>query len=180
MRHCVRRLTLDGDAPASKKGGSLPPPAPLSCGAPLRRARGDTRGAASLSFSAADAGNPCCPASDAAFRGSPPPQRGGGAPSEREALWVLKACATYVRHQVFVSGALIRRHRLDPQRRKLSTHPAPAEAASWLLSTAVPLLPLPSPRWHGCAPPGNSEAPDTERPSETLRTPLRRFSRPLK
>ena len=66
---------------------------------------------------------------------------GEGGPSEREALWVLKACATYVRHQAFVSGALIRRHRLDPRRRKVSTHPAPAEATSWLLSTAVPLLP---------------------------------------
>ena len=33
VRHCVRRLTLAGDAPASKKGGSLPPPAPFSCGA---------------------------------------------------------------------------------------------------------------------------------------------------
>ena len=37
--------------------------------------------------------------------------------SEREALWWSKACATYVSHQVFFSGALIRRHRLDPQRR---------------------------------------------------------------
>ena len=33
VRHCVRRLTLAGDAPASKKGGSLPPPAPFLCGA---------------------------------------------------------------------------------------------------------------------------------------------------
>ena len=44
-------------------------------------------------------------------------------PSEREALWLSKACATCVRHQVFFSGALIRRHRLDPQRRKLSIIP---------------------------------------------------------
>ena len=41
---------------------------------------GDTRGAASLRFSAADAGNPCCPASDAAFRGTPTPQRRGARP----------------------------------------------------------------------------------------------------
>ena len=38
---------------------------------------GDTRGAASLRLFAADAGNPCCPASDAAFRGSTAPQRRG-------------------------------------------------------------------------------------------------------
>ena len=42
--------------------------------------RGDTRGAASLRFSASNAGNPCCPASGAAFRGSPTPQRRGSRP----------------------------------------------------------------------------------------------------
>ena len=64
----VKRLTLPNGAPAPKNGGSLSPPAPLSCGAPLRRAgRGHAR-AASHRFFAMDAGNPCCPASDAAFR----------------------------------------------------------------------------------------------------------------
>ena len=61
--------------------------------------------------------------------GKMPNHNGEGLPSEREALWLSKACATCVRHQVFFSGALIRRHRRDPQRRKSSIHPAPAEAA---------------------------------------------------
>ena len=136
VRHCVRRLTSSRAAPADKKGG-LPPPAPLSCGALARRARGGHARHSLATFVAADAGNPFQPASNTAFQVKSPPQR-RGLPSEREALWLSKACATYVRHQVFFSGALIRRHRRDPRRRKLSTHPAPAGAASWLLSTAVP------------------------------------------
>ena len=40
---CLSPFTLPGGAPAAKKGGSLPPPAPLSCGAPPRGARGGTR-----------------------------------------------------------------------------------------------------------------------------------------
>ena len=35
----VKRLPPPGAAPAVKKGGSLPPPSPLSCGAPSRGAR---------------------------------------------------------------------------------------------------------------------------------------------
>ena len=69
VRHCVRRLTLAGDVPASKKGGSLPPLSP-----PLvRRAAapgeaGDRRGGALLRFTAVDSGNPCQPTSDADFQ----------------------------------------------------------------------------------------------------------------
>ena len=37
----VKRLTLPDGAPAPKKRGSLSPPTHLSCGAPLRRARGE-------------------------------------------------------------------------------------------------------------------------------------------
>ena len=70
-------FALPRAAPAAQKGGSLSPPAPLSRGAPLRQARGDARGAASLRFVAADAGNPCRSASGAAFRESPRPQRRG-------------------------------------------------------------------------------------------------------
>ena len=42
-RHCTRRFTLAGDALAEKRAGAISPPAPLSCGALLRRARGRTR-----------------------------------------------------------------------------------------------------------------------------------------
>jgi len=66
----VAHLTFPRGVSAAKTWGSLSPPAPLSCGAPLRWSRGDPRGAASLRFPAADAGNPSYPAPDAAFRDS--------------------------------------------------------------------------------------------------------------
>ena len=53
-------------------------------------------------------------------------------PSESGALGLLKgratSCATYVRHPPFVSGPPIRRHVLDPRRRKSSIIPRPFEA----------------------------------------------------
>ena len=54
---------------------------------------------------------------------------GEGAPSEREALWLSKVCTIQVNNLVSVEYSPIRRHLLDPQRRKSSTHPAPAEFA---------------------------------------------------
>ena len=54
------------------------------------------------------------------------------APSESGALGWLKGpattCATYVRHPAFVSGACIRRHVLDPRKRKSSIIRRPLEA----------------------------------------------------
>lgn len=48
----AKRLTFSGAALAVKKRGSLPPPFPLSCGAPLRGGvRAARRGLASLSRS---------------------------------------------------------------------------------------------------------------------------------
>ena len=53
-------------------------------------------------------------------------------PSESGALGLLKGrattCATYVRHPPFVSGPPIRRHVLDPRRRKSSIISRPFEA----------------------------------------------------
>ena len=53
-------------------------------------------------------------------------------PSEREALWWSKACATWcatsVRHPLFVNGPPLRRHVLDPRRRKSSIISRPFEA----------------------------------------------------
>ena len=91
---------------------------------------GDARGSASLRFVPSDAGNPCCPASDADVRGSPQPQRRGGLPSEREALWLSKVCTIQVNNLVSVEYSPIRRHRRDPQRRKSSIDSAPAKTAS--------------------------------------------------
>ena len=47
----VKRLTIPGGAPAPKKRGSLSPPAPLSCGAPFRRARGTREAQPRVAFS---------------------------------------------------------------------------------------------------------------------------------
>ena len=49
-------------------------------------------------------------------------------PSESGALALLKGRATYVRHSPFVSGPPIRRHVLDPRRRKSSIVPRLFEA----------------------------------------------------
>ena len=89
--------------------------------------------------------------------GEVPNHNGDGSPSEREALWWLKACATYVRHQVIFSGALILRHRRDPQRRKSSIRPTPAEATSWR-STKAHHFRFPRPLWHGPAPAASSSS----------------------
>ena len=44
-------------------------------------------------------------------------------PSERKALWLLIARATWTHHRSFFGGALVCLHRLDPQRRKSSIIP---------------------------------------------------------
>ena len=116
-------------APAPKNWGSLSPPAPLSCGAPLRQARAGHARRSLASLCRRRRGKCSLFRVQCGVSGKSLTTPGRAPPSEREALWLSKACATYVRHQVFVSGALIRRHRLDPQRRKSSIIPAPAEAA---------------------------------------------------
>ena len=102
--------------------GPAVPAVPAPHGAPPRRARGNARGAASLRFVASDAGNRCCPASDGAFRESLQPQRGGLRPL-REALWLSIVCTIQVSNPLSVEYSPIRRHLLDPQRRKSSIIP---------------------------------------------------------
>ena len=88
-RHLGRHLCPPPWRTSGEKGGvALTTSTPLVRRAVAPSEGGDTRGAASLRFSAADAGNPCCPASGAAFQGRPPPQRRGGSPAERKALCV--------------------------------------------------------------------------------------------
>ena len=121
----MNNLPLPRGASAVKNAGSLPPLAPLSCGAPPRRARGDGQGTASFRFVASDAGNPCCHASDAVFRGSPKPQRPGLRPLREKRLWLSRVCTIQVNNLVSVEYSPIRRHLLDPQRRKSSIIPRP-------------------------------------------------------
>ena len=139
-------ITVEGATPqrggvsGGPKGGPLTPArwrtsgqkrgvAPSTCTLLLRREPragrgGDTQGAASLRLVALGAGNPCYPVSNRAFRESSQPQRRGAPPSERRALWLLKARATYARHRGFFGDAFVCLHRIDPRRRKLSTRPA--------------------------------------------------------
>ena len=70
-------------------------------------------------------------------------------PSESGALGLLKgratSCATYVRHPPFVSGPPIRRHVLDPRRRKSSIISRPLEAgfscSHWSIFSMTTLRP---------------------------------------
>jgi len=70
-------------------------------------------------------------------------------PSERKALGWLKSRATWTRHRGLFGGALLYSHRLDPQRRKLSTHPATAETTLAFDGGSITPPPL---LWHGSAP----------------------------
>jgi len=128
-RHCTRRLTLAGDAPATKIRGSLPPPAPLSYCAPFRRTRGRhaRRNLASLcrfrgAKSALSRVQSDVPGKHLTTTARAPP-------SEKEALRLLKARATQTRHRGFFGGALVCLHRIDPQRRKSLIIPRTSRAA---------------------------------------------------
>ena len=81
-------FALPRAAPAAKTWGRSHHQHPSR---PARRCagrEGDPRGAASLRFPATDARNPCCPASDAPFRGSLQPQwRGLGPLREKRCGW---------------------------------------------------------------------------------------------
>ena len=105
-------------APSNPDRGELSPGPPITPAAPF-----------SLSHDGGlDAAKSDIDRGDAAFRGSFRPQRGGAPPSEKKALGWLKSRATHVRHRGSFGGALVRLHRLDPQRRKSSIIPRPFEA----------------------------------------------------
>ena len=91
-----------------------------------RRARRGHAGRCPATVVAADAGNPCQPVPHKAFQARPRPQQRGALPSEREALWWSKACAPR-EPPTFVAVSPIRRHVLDPGRRKSSFSFPPSE-----------------------------------------------------
>ena len=86
--------------------------------------RRDTRGAASLRLVALDAANPCCPTSDAALRENPRPQRRGLCPL-RGKRWGCHNHVTLRYPPRSERVTPLRRHLLDPQRRKSSIIPGP-------------------------------------------------------
>ena len=115
MNKGMNNLPLPRGASAAIKWGSLPPPAPLSWGAPPAGQGGDARGAASIRFVALDTGNPCCPASDEEFRKARNHNGEDSALCERSVV-VSKVCTIQVNNLVSVEYSPIRRHLRDPQR----------------------------------------------------------------
>ena len=93
-RHCTRRLTLSGDAPATKRVGSLPPPAPLSYCAPFRRRRGGPARRSLASSFHIGGGKSVSSRVQCGVRRKSSTTTASAPPSEREALWLLKACST--------------------------------------------------------------------------------------
>ena len=142
----VKRLTLPDAALAVKIPGSLSPPAALSCGAPVHQARRGHRCTASLRFVASDARNPCCPTSYAAFRGSPPRHRRGLRPLRKGVVGV-EIMKRLGEHRCFLPVSPIRRHLLDPQRRKPSLIRRPSNAGVSCSSCLIFLRAPSRPPW---------------------------------
>ena len=122
-RHCTRRLTLAGDAPAVKKGGVAPS---TSTPLVLRAVPPDGRGTREAQPRFA------LPRWGREIRLIPRPMGRSQKvlnynreepPSARKASWLLNARATWTRHRGFLGGALVCLHVLDPQRRKSSIIP---------------------------------------------------------
>ena len=74
------------------------------------------------------------------FSGKAPTTTARASPSDSADLQLSKSCTTWVRHPTLVRWSPIRRHELDPRRRKSSIYPASVEtvvfSAAWWLSTA--------------------------------------------
>ena len=92
----VHQRPLPGGAPASKKGGSLPPPSPVSCGAPTRRARRGRAGRRPAALYRGGLGESVPTLVQRRFSGTAHATVGRAAPSESAALWLSNACTTYV------------------------------------------------------------------------------------
>ena len=86
----VKRLILPDGAPAPKKGGSLSPPAPLSCGAPLRRAGGGPARQSLASLFRSGRGKCLSFRVQYGVSGKPHTTAARAPPSEREALGLSK------------------------------------------------------------------------------------------
>ena len=84
-------FALPRAAPAAKKGGSLPPPSPVSCGAP---GEVGTRGAQPRYVCRSRCGESVPTRVQYGFPGKAPTTAGRATPSESGALWLSKACAT--------------------------------------------------------------------------------------
>ena len=91
MSEPLSPFALPRAAPAAKKGGSLPPPSSLPCGAPGEA--GTSEAQPRFTFSQPTRGIRANPLPIRLSRQGPD-HSSEGAPSEREALWLSKTCAT--------------------------------------------------------------------------------------
>ena len=124
----VKRLTLSDGAPAVKKGGSLSPPAPLSCGAPARRAREGRREAQPrISYSHQTREIPVVPRLMRRF-GKVPNHNGEGSALREKSVVCVEIMKRLGEHRYVVAVSPIGRHLLDPHRRKSSIIPRPVDA----------------------------------------------------
>ncbi len=118
---------------SGQKGGVAPSTSSPSCAAPRRGVRGgDTRCRRPTGLYPIGCGQSVPTHVQCGFPGTVWTTTARASPSESGALGLLKgratSCATYVRHPPFVRWSPIRRHVLDPRRRKSSIIPRPLEA----------------------------------------------------
>ena len=92
----VHHLPLPGAAPAAKKGGSLPPPSPVPCGAQTRRARRGHAGRRPATLYRRGLGESVPTHVQCGCPGKAHATAGRAAPSESAALGLSNACTTYV------------------------------------------------------------------------------------
>ena len=129
MTLCLSPFTLPGGAPAPKIRGSLPPLPPP----PVRRHDAPCEaGRRRTALCRRRFGESLPTRFQCGFSGTTWTTTAGTSPSERGALGLLKgratSCATYARHPPSGRVTPIRRHVLDPRRRKSSIMSRPLEA----------------------------------------------------
>lgn len=99
------------------KSGSLPPPAPLPCGAPPRRAGGGQAKPNVASLFRNARGKSVLSRFQCGVSGRSRATTARAPPSLREASWRSKKWPIQVAHPPRVNGPPLRRHLPDPQRR---------------------------------------------------------------
>ena len=111
-------------ASAAKSPGSLPPPAPLSCATSPQPAGGGHARRSLASVGRKGRGKSVLSRFQCGVSEKRSTTTARASPSEREALWSLNSCPARVSGPTFVRRTPLRRHLLDPARRKSSIHPA--------------------------------------------------------
>ncbi len=134
-------------APAAKMRGSLPPLPPLSCGAPPRRARGGRARRSLASLFRSGRGESVPTRFQCGFPGTTWTTTARTPPSERGALGWSKSCPPWMSTPPSERWTPLRRHVLDPRRRKSSIMSRPLEAGSSCSHWSIFSMTTPRPPW---------------------------------